>query len=806
MNFESLRALIDGKRHLELVAALRDMDPSQRKELVAPLKEYERVERADWGNYERWTGFALAGAGLLPNASSLAPWLVRNQMLGSDELVLEVLRHRDVPWLPDLGARLAARMPMRDPRHDLFTLVVSLCPSPPDTDGFLNHLAWKGPAAFRPGYEVLIPRLLEVVGVGAALHNEAWPPFLLTKADRSVLLDGCLARLQQGGTHTEMTGFLVLHEVIHPTAADVAAHAKDYVALLPDSRLAVASVAQAQLQRVDSLDFALLCDASRWIFGRTDKKLVRTQLAWLGSFASERPDEVSLVAASLFPHPSADLRGRAVSLVRKHFDSLSAAARTEILALAAALPADQAGELGVAAAADAVAALAPYAPETLPAPVASPDLLAREILPLFGRNSASLAAVEVERVLEALVRFAWQDRAALRTALKPVFAKHEWLLSVSSGHTRSPYGEFCSVICASVARPTPLEAVEQWQDQVGETRLGSPREQWIRRLREIAVGLEHSPRPALVSTPTEASGLIDPDVLAARLAVADAEGWLPWPRDLWQALRRLPRDARTVPSDGEAGRVLRDWLAAGGHHDPEVTIVESSYTPRSYFGYQSVTEHRLLAAVEPGLPEPQRFWRGYRDWGELLECWPAALPAQREVVAAHLVPELTGHVADGRGSDGPLLPLLARADGPIGPAMNLALAYGLGAQRTTNKANTVDALLILAQRDQLDGTSLGDTVGLLLERGDLVLGRAVTALRDVAGAGAARQVWDLVAAALPRLWSHNRVADLLELAVEVAQVVRPGGEVRGLADVAGRKGSSRAVKEAKRLVAALNGC
>ncbi|GAA3666517.1 hypothetical protein C8D88_10620 [Lentzea atacamensis] len=44
---------------------------------------------------------------------------------------------------------------------------------------------------------------------------------------------------------------------------------------------------------------------------------------------------------------------------------------------------------------------------------------------------------------------------------------------------------------------------------------------------------------------------------------------------------------------------------------------------------------------------------------------------------------------------------------------------------------------------------------------------------------------------------------MLELAVELAQQVKPDGNVSGLAEVATRKGSSKAVVQAKRLVAAL---
>lgn len=103
------------------------------------------------------------------------------------------------------------------------------------------------------------------------------------------------------------------------------------------------------------------------------------------------------------------------------------------------------------------------------------------------------------------------------------------------------------------------------------------------RLHEIAEGLVHSPRPALVSTPTDVSGLIDPATLVARLDRAESEGWQPWPKDLRLAFHRLPRDVDAdvaASTSGRAGRQLREWLA--NRTDPEVVVAERSYTTIDY--------------------------------------------------------------------------------------------------------------------------------------------------------------------------------------------------------------------------------
>ncbi|WP_439659099.1 hypothetical protein ACSHWB_43090 [Lentzea sp. HUAS TT2] len=830
MSFDRIQALIESDQLLALGEVLKSLTPEERKERAADLVAYEKARRAAGRNWDHHPAMHMAGIGLLPNASTLTPWLVRYQIWwhrysqenGTAE-ALDVLRHRDPAWLPDLVARLATRMPTRElGRHDLMRIVLEFCgDNPPDSDGFLLHfMDFGGHTRWRPSFDALVPRMLEVAGSGVIFANTwQWPQFLNERADRQVLLDGCLARLQQGGSAKEMEGFLALHKVLDVTLDEAAEHARDYVAMLPDSRSTVATLAQDRLKALDEagrLDFALLADASRWVFGRTEKKLIRAQLTWLGKHAKSTPDEVVLAVAELFAHESDDLRGQAVKLIAKHQSKVSDATRTEVLALAEQLPADLAAQLGVETAAGEAFELAPFAPRPWPEPIATLDELTGEVRSLFGRNAGHVEPVTAERIIEAVVRFAWQDREAVTKAFAPLYEKHPWIKNRSAYETypdhsrRDCWSVFISIIAAVDETVTPIGPVESamdaartWMKQLKRAEMGSVSEQLAKRLHEIAKGLVKSPRPALVSTPTETSGLLDPATLLERLAKADAEEWEPWPRDLRQAYHRLPRDTR--PEDfaaltSNAGRLLRDWLA--DLTDPVVELVERIRVTRpGYFG-SPVDEKRLLVTLSPGLPDPEKHWYGHNEWGVMIEWWPAVLPVQREVIAAHLVPHLASR-RESKGDDGPVLPALAEAHGPIGIATHLALAYGLGAEATVGRANAVDALLILAARDQFDGKALGEVVGRLLERGDLALNRVVPCLRDTARSGAAAQIWDVLVATLPKAWSHNRVADLVELAVELAQQLKPGGTVDGLAEVAARKGSSKAVVQARRLESAL---
>ncbi|GLY51129.1 DUF6493 family protein [Lentzea sp. NBRC 102530] len=821
MSFDRIRVLIEAHEFVPLGEALNALTPAERKALVPDLLAFEKAERASDIPWKHREHLAIAGAGLLQSAATLAPWLLRHAIWSHHDspedattTLLSVLRHRELPWLPDLTTRLAAKMPAREPsRPDLMRLVVEFCgDTPPDSDGFLLHfLACSGHRYWRPGFEVLFPRLLEAPGAGA-YFGDARPvqAFLVATADRGLLVDRCLANLQAGGPKNEVTGLLELHRALGVTVEEATAHARDYVAMLPDSRSTVATAAQDQLKRVDDagkLDFGLLTEASRWVFGRTEKKLVRAQLAWLANHAKAHPDEVALTAADLFTHASDDLRGQAVKLVAGI--QVGDETRAELLTLAEQLPADLAQRFGVQAVAEEAVALAEFTPTPWPEPIATLDELAREARALFSRNAGDPDAVTTERIIEAVVRFSWQDRDAVAQAFAPIYEKYPYTCRshVYETNPARSRGDCWAVLVSIIGAPaqplTPISEAEASATRFAPAEPGTALTLLLSaRMHEIAKGLVKSPRPALVSTPTTTSGLLDVATLLERLAKAEAENWEPWPDDLHQACHRLPRDAR--PEDfasltSESGSLLRAWL--GDRTDPIAEVVERTRETEHLYVTEQTLEWKLLVTLTPGLSDPERYWRVHSNDGAMLTSWPAALPTQRETVAAYLVPLL----ANGReeGDFGRVLPALAETDGPAGVATHLALAYGLGAAETAGRAHAVDALLILAARDHLDGALLGDHLGRLLERGELAMNRLAPGLRDAARSGAAQQIWDALAVALPKSFSHNRVADLIELAVELAQRVEASGDIAGLAEVAARKGSGKAVVQAKRLLATL---
>jgi hypothetical protein len=583
----------------------------------------------------------------------------------------------------------------------------------------------------------------------------------------------------------------------------------------------------------------------------------------------QRAGLVLAVVAVAFTQDSAELQARAVSLVAGHGRHADATAKTELLDAAASLPADLTQRVASALGSQPPArrptpplALPAPVPRELPAPIGSLAELAEELAALLeGHPTVEPAALE--RLLAALVAFARGDRADLADGLDPVLARyrvHSWLPTdpTASVTFLNELQQLGWAVLAAVAPPAKLRLLRGFMKAV---RLGSegrwhgaslvapgPRLALLYRLHEIAAGLgQRSSAPLLVATPSTGSGHLDPGELVARLEQAEAAGWEPWERDLQQALLRLPRApdpaaaARARRLATPAGQRLFAWLRDGGMADPQVTRVVRTVRGRlrwSADGSRLAADEvvRVFATVTPAggsakpgafaaslpaarrlppwrpppqaallceLPRPERWERWLLGGWE--RCWPALLPSHRDAVAAQLLPWLADPSAGGRGA-GQVLPALAETDGPVGPGLSLALAYGLGARDPVDRAAAVDALLVLAGRHQLQGPALGVELAALVSLGRLQVGRVVPALRDAARAGAPAEVWAIASAAIPGLVPPaaprppRGVPDLLSLAAEVAGVTGGCHPIPELAAITRRGGgSSRLRTESLRL-------
>ncbi|MGC0422040.1 DUF6493 family protein [Embleya sp. AB8] len=714
----------------------------------------------------------------------------------------------------------------------------------------------------------LLLRLFEVDGVGAVFGRwSSWPdtfPLLIAEGqvDRADVLTACVGRLGRPGRPGELTGYLRVFTALEPTPDETALHARELVVMLTMAPGPVAGVALTALIRADRagrLPFPVVLDAAGAVFTRTEKKLVRGALTWLDTVIARDPaacaPAVLPILALAFGQQAADLQRRAVSSALHWLGYADHRSRAQLATAARDLPADQRSRLGGNAGVGVpspepppppeftpftpLTPFASFAPEPMPPPIVDVAELAAEIALLRRRFAAELDPVAVERILAALVTFGTADRTELRSALAPIFARDPFLpTEFPAWHPGDdPYRQFdyyhneLMLVVAAASAPArgalgasypgadPTPGDHHWRALVKRPKSAPLHEIYPRRLRAIAIGLAYAPGPELLSEPTHTNGLIDPSVLVARLARAAAQGRDPWPFDLEHALRRLPIPpepelAEQAASLGTPSAIRAAHRLATGHTpaaDPGRLVRRT--TDRGRHGYRLRQPVTATLAIVPtgsrlGLTTPEQWLPdGYRGhpttyWAP---CLPSFLPADRDLIAAHLVPQFAHRTLAGRG-DGRLLPMLAGADGPIGAGLTLALAHGLNARDHTDRTHAADALSILAARDQLDGTLLGDTLGHLAAQDELTLTRIVQHLRDLADAGAAPQIWSLLRAALPHTLAApqppTRHADLLELAVHVAGKTNAKDHIPGLQEAA-TPGSSRSKTEARRLLAAL---
>jgi hypothetical protein len=251
----------------------------------------------------------------------------------------------------------------------------------------------------------------------------------------------------------------------------------------------------------------------------------------------------------------------------------------------------------------------------------------------------------------------------------------------------------------------------------------------------------------------------------------------------------------------EAGQRVARWLGTGG-----LPHLESR--PEGWDPYTERGRWKMLRPASPGvtldppLPKAMADVVGpYQSTGQSSESpkafWIAQLPHHRDMVAAR---EYYASATRDRGAFA--LPFLAESGGPAGYAVHMALAWSMDVDRPQARDSSVDAILVLAARGQLDGALLGQQLGMQLNEGVVAANRLVETLRVMADMGAPGVVWSVFEGALPVLL-HDKPArgagELLAVAVECASRRGASGEIAEVTAVAGRTGSSQVVKNAKAL-------
>ncbi|MEV7525879.1 hypothetical protein [Streptomyces sp. NPDC091371] len=426
-----------------------------------------------------------------------------------------------------------------------------------------------------------------------------------------------------------------------------------------------------------------------------------------------------------------------------------------------------------------------------------------------------------ERLLGAVVVHAYRDREALAVALGSV--PREFAVRPDP-----------QVACLAGFVGAAVESVrpgESWEnagagwlelcqhaavDYIAGARLGELRA----RLRA------GDPVPFPLSVPSGPTGAVEPRHLVERLARYARLGVRPGPADLGQALLRCggPVDGEAVRAaeklDLAEGPRVADWLRQGGLPQPAGWRERESGAPerpsrrrgarvgrRILVGHEAIEGRgafprrfwSLFRKFEPGIPCPHGSLADFRDAHTI-----AALPWHPEIAAARLLTGVASAADQDGGRGAPaFLEALAGADGPAGPAVHLAVAYGLASVPRSDRDAAVQALLLLATRGRLDGGLLGRELAELVGLGTLKVALVTESLGAAAAVpqGAA-PVWAVLAGALPGLLARTKpqaLGALLAVAADSAGLSGARGGLPEVSTLAERPGSSRLLKEARRL-------
>ncbi|GIF07971.1 DUF6493 family protein [Actinoplanes siamensis] len=670
LSWETLREHARRADPAGLVALLVRATEQERLAVAGDVEAgIRKVPRDAWWRDDRnpTPGYALAVIGTMPTAARAAALLARGNMeawtrVGTQRF-LHVAHVRELPWLGELGSRLARRLPVRDADDELWPMIRTLLreggAEPPVTEAvvraWLTDLLgyprrWNGttpaPLSRRlrddPYRDVLLPGLFEIDGLGADLAGGSWNettgrwdsapriPGAVAQLvadgtlERKTILHLTLDRLLRGDKPHHLRPFLLLHEALEPTVDELSSHALDYARLLPQAPGAVAASAQKALRAVDDagrLEVETLLETSALTLVRKEKTLVKAQLTWLEKVSRREParaGEVLETVAVAFGHPALDVQERALTLIGGQAGRLDPDTLARLGAAAATLAGDlpsRAAELfgtAVPAQVTGVPELPPAAPPAaMPPPIATTAELAEELVILCLEQTA----IRWERVLAGLVAlYATEGPAVLAAALQPVLDRYPGEFAENSWNRTSPLLHLGAAI-RTISHPA-VRGLRRWMvDSVraawqtgrrggGDSQLSAtPDGVLALRAAEAALQLTGTMIPVLMATPTHVTGSLDAAVLLERLRRAEAEGWQPWPVDFEQALLRLPRTTDPAVAARAAGLTSpagRQFAAwLASGGLPDPASRRFEQVPETGRHYWSPRARRVVAALTP---------------------------------------------------------------------------------------------------------------------------------------------------------------------------------------------------------------
>ncbi|MFF8380046.1 DUF6493 family protein [Streptomyces sp. NPDC015661] len=863
---ERLLALVLAGEAQEVPAALEPLDAAERRAALARLKALRAEVRAGkWAtppympNRIR-SALYVAGAGCLPTAAAAASWLgARDLQIWPEDkpLALAALGEPDPEWAADLAGRLAGRRSVAENSYPLLHgLIVRAGFTVEPTDGYVTGWTWhlvddRLVERLRedPQTPALVAHALAMAEPPEPLTRPAgrrpqrhWPSALRTLVEEGVLdrarvLDVCVSRLLRGGPLRNLRLPLELVQLLAPDAEELRARIPDWVGIAADAPSIVAGYAQdvlVELASAGAVPVGALAEMTSGVLFRTEKKLVRAQLALVGKVLAREPGaagELLPAVTEAFGNEDTDIQERALRLVGRHLSAVDEGVRRELAEAAGLLsPTHRRAAVELFGADLEPEEVLPYEEILPPLPEAQlvppPVTTVEELMSELVVKRLSENPVAFERALDDLVRHAHRDRAAVAEAVREAFPSPPWEQQTHY-FTHTTHG--IHVVLAGLlgllnpalvdVRRTSGHGAESCLHQALSGVLDG-------RLWEAADLVGTDALPFLLATPTRHTGAIDPLVLVERLRQYRDAGVEPAPADLAQALLRVERgDPSAARAAGEAaalgtpaGRRLAARLGEEEAVGATVRFLrrdEDKTLRRYYLTDRLVVDlggHRAVKAEFP----PAFQWLGgalgatprrCHHWIEGRAQWAPVLPADRELLAACLLPTLVGAEGDSRGVTEPLT-ALAEAEGPVGRAVLLALALGLGCMDADDRLRAVDAVLVLAARGELDARRLGEELAWLVAEGSVKPNRLADAARTAAATGAYGTVWAILSAMLPELSDPAKpvrgLGELLAVAADCVERCGAGGGVAGLDTLASGRGSSQLVVQAKRLQNALH--
>ncbi|WP_033337653.1 DUF7824 domain-containing protein [Catenuloplanes japonicus] len=868
MTQDLLSAAAAGDRD-RVLALLPTMDAAARRGAVRALTTAWRELPEEWVEpaRERRAALEVAVLGCHTAPAGAAAWILRVWRRDDDHLdsrLLPVLADRDPAWLADVAHRLAAALRVRPTAEwpyggmgegYLFALIDELlrhsadgvgrsADGPersvgglPSGEGFVTEWAlalWqrsRDATPFRADTRtpVLLPRLMEVTGLGTFLDRSEFGDVLASLTEsgeiaRGTLIELCAGRLLIGGKPGETRGLWKLLDAIGPTEEELVGLIPDWSRLAATGETPVAGRAQAILQRLweaGHLDALTLAETSREVLVRPERVVVRAQLKLLAgalrrvsadaagpraSAASRRtssmttaphraPADVAVLLPAIavaFGHDDSAVQEQAWKLVAAHADAADDEVRAAATLLTPDLAARAAGVLGLSSGASSYEETLPpiSVPRRLDPAPDSVVALAQEVAALLASRSPSPAGRE--RVLDGLVRHARHDREKLAAELRHVVRADRHLPD-----------ELRDLLMAVLERRKPGAAPPPGMTE-GDRHHRCAHcvfdGAWLLRAAEAARRILTDPVPYLLATPVHETGVIDADVLLERLTGYARDGVRAGHADLDQALLRVRLDedrerisaAATALGTPDAARFAR-WLDGGGILAGRSADDPATRLPALRDGFSdgfAMLDDRLRAEYHYDLASGA------------LPRWLTVVPVYREYIAAQI-----DAVAGWEGYDAfvPDLPLLAEADGPAGPLTDKMIAKLVARGEPAHAFAITDALLQLAARGDLDPARCGAIIGgsNRYHAADDTPPEVAALLGDLARTGAYQLVWGLLQTALPGLIDRprrpQRLNAVLSLAADCVSRTGATGAVPGLDALADSGGSSQTVKQAKRL-------